>query len=144
MYEPHLTGFDQDRSDGPSVFTNGSSLLDELDRVAPIQRFDAFPKVGPVISSNVTTVLIPPGSVDVYKPVSSRWSLDGCRVDCDLLVGIGEWAIPTATKDDFADSAERSGRILIRSARLLVHCGPDHRKRPAAQCRPDGGHALPL
>jgi hypothetical protein len=44
MFEPHLNGFDNDRpyqngGDG------GSSLLEELDKMAPIQRFDAFPKV---------------------------------------------------------------------------------------------------
>lgn len=40
MFEPHLNGFDSDRSG-----ENGSSLLEELDKMAPIQRFDAFPKV---------------------------------------------------------------------------------------------------
>jgi hypothetical protein len=42
MFEPHLNGFDNDRSGD-----NNSSLLEELDKIAPIQRFDAFPKVCP-------------------------------------------------------------------------------------------------
>jgi len=42
MFEPHLNGFDNDRSGD-----NSSSLLEELDKIAPIQRFDAFPKVSP-------------------------------------------------------------------------------------------------
>ncbi|RXK40339.1 endoplasmic reticulum-Golgi intermediate compartment protein 2 [Tremella mesenterica] len=42
MYEPHLIGHDNDiaHSDGQGV-----SLLDELDKIAPIKSFDAFPKV---------------------------------------------------------------------------------------------------
>lgn len=44
MFEPHLSGFDHG-PEGSNVFSSGSSLLDELDKVAPIQRFDAFPKV---------------------------------------------------------------------------------------------------
>jgi hypothetical protein len=44
MFEPHLSGFDQDRGRG-SGGDSGSNLLEELDKLAPIQRFDAFPKV---------------------------------------------------------------------------------------------------
>lgn len=43
MFEPHLNGFDNDRSHFGG--DSGSSLLEELDKMAPIQRFDAFPKV---------------------------------------------------------------------------------------------------
>lgn len=43
MFEPHLNGFDTDRSYNGGE--NSSSLLEELDKMAPIQRFDAFPKV---------------------------------------------------------------------------------------------------
>jgi len=42
MYTPHLVT----RSDDPSASSrDGSSLLDELDRIAPLKQFDAFPKV---------------------------------------------------------------------------------------------------
>ena len=44
MFEPHLNGFDNDRP-YQSGGDGGSSLLEELDKMAPIQRFDAFPKV---------------------------------------------------------------------------------------------------
>ena len=42
MYEPHLgddlSGFSRQNGDG-------ASLLNELDKIAPIKSFDAFPKV---------------------------------------------------------------------------------------------------
>lgn len=90
MYEPHLSGFDHDRSEGegPPGFANGSSLLDEIDRVAPIQRFDAFPKVcRPTIELDRPTYrhIVPSadplrwyvrglthtGSVDIHKPITA-------------------------------------------------------------------------
>ncbi|WWD17125.1 hypothetical protein CI109_101562 [Kwoniella shandongensis] len=40
MYEPHLVDHANQHHSG-----DGSSLLEELDRIAPIQSFDAFPKV---------------------------------------------------------------------------------------------------
>jgi hypothetical protein len=49
MFEPHLNGFDNDRAHGSGE--NGSSLLEELDKMAPIQRFDAFPKVSSFLKS---------------------------------------------------------------------------------------------
>lgn len=47
MYEPHLDHRPPPRS-SPSYYDDGdekSSLLDELDKIAPIKSFDAFPKV---------------------------------------------------------------------------------------------------
>lgn len=46
MFEPHLNGFDHS--------PNGeSSLLEELDKIAPIHSFDAFPKVGQVLQPSL-------------------------------------------------------------------------------------------
>jgi hypothetical protein len=42
MYEPHLSDHHNDFS---RQNEDGSSLLEELDRIAPIKSFDAFPKV---------------------------------------------------------------------------------------------------
>lgn len=44
MYEPHLVDH---ASDHIRPNAEGSSLLEELDRIAPIKAFDAFPKVCP-------------------------------------------------------------------------------------------------
>lgn len=43
MFEPHL----EHHSNGGTMAADdsGSSLLDELDKLAPIKSFDAFPKV---------------------------------------------------------------------------------------------------
>lgn len=41
MYEPHLVDFANQHSHD----NEGMSLLEELDKIAPIKRFDAFPKV---------------------------------------------------------------------------------------------------
>ena len=42
MYEPHLVNHANDHA-----YTEGasSSILDELDKIAPLKSFDAFPKV---------------------------------------------------------------------------------------------------
>jgi hypothetical protein len=93
MYEPHLTGFEQDQSDGHSVFQNGSSLLDELDKVAPIQRFDAFPKVGQQLAVLLLYVwhsLSITGPIDIHKSVTPWWGPHRFGLDCDFTVGPGE------------------------------------------------------
>jgi hypothetical protein len=51
MFEPHLDGFDHNRP-GHGDGEGGSSLLEELDKMAPIQRFDAFPKARPLLSTS--------------------------------------------------------------------------------------------
>ncbi|KAK8864570.1 hypothetical protein IAR55_001820 [Kwoniella newhampshirensis] len=63
MYEPHLVDHASQQHSG-----DGSSLLDELDRIAPIKSFDAFPKVqstynvrsrrGGVLTSIVGAIII--------------------------------------------------------------------------------------
>jgi hypothetical protein len=45
MYEPHLAHHAHDHA---HVEGDGSSLLEELDKLGPIKSFDAFPKVRPV------------------------------------------------------------------------------------------------
>jgi hypothetical protein len=47
MYEPHLV----DHSNQHGRPRGDSSLLEELDKIAPIKAFDAFPKVSPGIFS---------------------------------------------------------------------------------------------
>lgn len=42
MYEPHLVDLANQHSHGDH---EGMSLLEELDKIAPIKSFDAFPKV---------------------------------------------------------------------------------------------------
>lgn len=44
MYEPHLVDLANQHSHGDH---EGMSLLEELDKIAPIKSFDAFPKVRP-------------------------------------------------------------------------------------------------
>ena len=45
MFEPHLV--DHSADFGPSNGDHDAgSLLEELDKIAPIKSFDAFPKVG--------------------------------------------------------------------------------------------------
>lgn len=95
MYEPHLTGFDHHRpSEGSSLFINSSSILDELDKVAPIKRFDAFPKVRrvewtcriailPVLGIDASADI--PGPIDLHQPVAPRRSIDSASLDHRLL-----------------------------------------------------------
>ena len=46
MYEPHLAHHHPHHHNGDSQ--DSGSLLEELDKIAPIQSFDAFPKVRPL------------------------------------------------------------------------------------------------
>lgn len=48
MYEPHLVDLANQHSHGDH---EGMSLLEELDKIAPIKSFDAFPKVRPFFFS---------------------------------------------------------------------------------------------
>ena len=43
MYEPHLVGYEHHAEERPPG--EGISILDELDKIAPLKSFDAFPKV---------------------------------------------------------------------------------------------------
>ncbi len=49
MYEPHLTGYENQQDmksfDGSGGGEKVVDLLAELDKIAPIKSFDAFPKV---------------------------------------------------------------------------------------------------
>jgi hypothetical protein len=54
MFEPHLGMNDPSGGDNKSFNddsnTSAKDLLAELDRIAPIKAFDAFPKVGPYVA----------------------------------------------------------------------------------------------
>jgi len=45
MFEPHLISHANDHTHDENSNREGESLLDELDKIAPIKSFDAFPKV---------------------------------------------------------------------------------------------------
>jgi hypothetical protein len=66
MFEPHLNGFDHSPNEG-----SGSNLLEELDKLAPIHSFDAFPKVGLSMAT-----LIRPDTINIYESIATRWGLD--------------------------------------------------------------------
>ena len=44
MYEPHLVNHGGEQ---PALNGDSTSILDELDKIAPIKSFDAFPNVNP-------------------------------------------------------------------------------------------------
>lgn len=45
MYEPHLVNHANDHTHDEN--SSSTNILDELDKIAPIKSFDAFPKVPP-------------------------------------------------------------------------------------------------
>jgi hypothetical protein len=53
MFEPHLINHANDHTHNEHSYGEGDSLLDELDKIAPIKSFDAFPKVRPAVSAVV-------------------------------------------------------------------------------------------
>lgn len=60
MYEPHLVNHANDHAHDENRSHDGGNLLDELDKIAPIKSFDAFPKVrlGSVQTSHDINALV--------------------------------------------------------------------------------------
>jgi hypothetical protein len=83
MFEPHLNGFDSDRSGEGS-----SSLLEELDKMAPIQRFDAFPKVC-LSAMTFRWVIDETGAVHIHQSITARRGFDCVSGVHHLLAGLG-------------------------------------------------------
>jgi hypothetical protein len=89
MFEPHLGMNDPSSGDNKSFNEDPSAkdLLAELDRIAPIKAFDAFPKVGlgNVFQDSGRGLHIAclsndcVGPVDVYGEVETGWVVDGHR-----------------------------------------------------------------
>jgi len=65
----------------------GSSLLDELDKFAPIKSFDAFPKVCPLAASILTSA----GAADIYRPLKKGRLVDRCRWIYYFHSRLGKW-----------------------------------------------------
>lgn len=81
MFEPHLEKHGEQQS---------SSILDELDKIAPIKSFDAFPKVSRRRHTLIT------GPIDILHPVEERRSSHCRRVGCHFSTSLGEstWSMP--------------------------------------------------
>lgn len=84
MYEPHLVDLANQHSHGDH---EGMSLLEELDKIAPIKSFDAFPKVRLFfLSLSLFKLSRKPrlmqggvGRVDVYDKIEKRWGPHSSR-----------------------------------------------------------------
>ena len=84
MYEPHLANHHHHQHNGESQ--ESGSLLEELDKIAPIQSFDAFPKVRHLY----TFQLINLGPIDICLAITPGWYTHRYRVSDMPRPGLGE------------------------------------------------------
>jgi hypothetical protein len=85
MFEPHL---DHQAGSSSSYHDDDKpSLLDELDKIAPIKSFDAFPKV---CRESPVGLLTRPGPINVYRALTPRRRVDCPRLLDNLPPGLGK------------------------------------------------------